>query len=128
MATLIERLEKATGPDRRLDIEISFEVDGFNRVHFSEVFAQATNGDLPPFDEELWPLYTKSIDAALTLVPDGWDWSVGNLVGHGIAARIGGPAGEEGEADYSKDRTPALALCIAALKARMSGGEGEKAK
>ena len=68
---------------------------------------------------DIMPHYTSSIDAALSLVPDGFLWTLyspsnntkaqaqietsddmGNIIGDGLGA------------------TPAIALCIAALKAR----------
>lgn len=58
------------------------------------------------------PRYTSSLDAALTLVPEGWDWAVfrtnGGLTVHAWC----------GSRDDVFAETPALALCAAALKAR----------
>ena len=61
------------------------------------------------------PRYTTSIDAALTLVPEGWNWQISDIglawVGTHLAANK--PVRFDGDA-----ATPALALCISALKAR----------
>lgn len=75
------------------------------------------------------PKLTASIDAALTLVPDGHDISIVQASGPGRtdwSARCderresGSPCSARGEA-----ATPALALCAAALKAR-TRAEGEE--
>lgn len=69
--------------------------------------------DVPPWQ---WPpAYTASIDAALTLVPNGEMWAVG--------------VDEDGKGCADMPRhcllvhapTPALALCIAAIKAQGGG-------
>lgn len=94
-ADLIARLEKATGPDRNLDVDI-FETQ--RPSHLS----------LPPH-------YTASIDDALTLVPEDAAWSL-----HDVGCE------DYASADVFLDRssftargeTPAIALCIASLKAR----------
>ena len=62
------------------------------------------------------PRYTTSIDAALTLVPAGFDWRVGHYAGHPNAGAV--VATPEIEATRCDAATPALALCAAALKAR----------
>jgi hypothetical protein len=64
--------------------------------------------------------YTRSLDAALTLVPEGLFWRVTNFDerADGAFAEVlnaDRPGVCRGAAD-----TPALALCIAALKARVS--------
>lgn len=93
---LIARLEAATGPSFALDCEINKAVGS-----------------------AAWPprAYTASIDAALTLVPDDHDWSLHCDNGQAIAGCA--PADPAGcsWAD-SRAATPALALCIAALRAR----------
>lgn len=105
MNELIEKLKAATGPDRALDWQIHLR-DGLLGV--------GMYGDHPP--------YTASLDAALTLVPDEplseltgkYDWQVECTNGGvTISARVGP------EATLSFANTAALALCIAALKARL---------
>lgn len=110
-STLIERLEKATGPDRELDRGIGEAIDA----------KMADSGDVIGLG---YARFTESIDAALALVPEGekyrphkvilavsqsgdrfaaiidnWHW--GKLTGHG--------------------RNYAIALSIAALRAREEG-------
>lgn len=92
---LIAALEKATGPSRDLDEQIA---DAF----------------LP--SGWLAPRFTASIDAALTLVPDNAFWSLSvpkqpDMSGKRYWASL--HAGKPG----ARGATPAIALCIAALKA-----------
>lgn len=98
MKDLIERLEKATGPDRELDDAIRVAC-GF-----------------PP---KPWN-YTASLDAALTLVPARAQWTleqdaawVRMLSDDDVDEFQGHLFGREGNCT-------AIALCIAALKARMA--------
>ncbi len=57
---------------------------------------------------------TRSIDAALTFKPERWSWRAGNLPsGKGFA-----DLGTQQSLQCIVGATPALALCIAALKAR----------
>jgi hypothetical protein len=128
IAELIERLEKATWPDRVLDDLIARDVLGW----------------VTEDKDEYWrffnlPYYTASIEAALTLVPEGHRWEITD---NGIDAQItrSVPPSEYWEevgpfacverktypdGDWSARThgaaiaaTPAIALCIAALKAR----------
>lgn len=115
--TLIERLEAATGPDRELDAEIYCEARG---LVFEDECPVRSSGkrviDFRPVSH-----YTASIDAALTLVPEGLSWTCGKNLHHGYFAVSLNTLNERGapesvawaDADY-----PAIALCIAALKAR----------
>ena len=100
---LIAALEKATGPAFVLDMEI----------------AKAVN---PNATKNTVPLpYSASIDAALTLVPEGWNWAVfGRLDWPNQNAQVWHPQ-REASTNNGDAPTPALALCIAALRA---GGEG----
>jgi hypothetical protein len=93
---LIARLEAATGPDRDLDVAI-----------IDALFPGARKFPLE---------YTASIDAALTLVPEGWRWHLGNtLDGRGTAMIWLNPLTGTDEIFAA---APAIALCIAALRAR----------
>lgn len=88
MSELIEKLEAASKGSVELDHEIGRHI---NRLPLK---------------------FTRSIGAALTLVPEGWYWNVDS-------------SGTASVADIGKDyrvqaETPTLALCIAALKARES--------
>lgn len=125
MKELIKQLEKATGPSRRMDSLIGRSLETMptepfkTKAPFSKlegmywVLGRKDTASGPT--EERWsknpPLYTSSLDAALTLVPvDTEQWDI-CMDTYPIAC-VG--RGENG----SKGANPAIALCIAALKAR----------
>jgi hypothetical protein len=110
MTELAERCEQATGPCRNLDNAIRL----------------ATNNGCA-FDDD--PRYTASIDAAMTLVPEGWrivgicesepDSPPEELKGLPWAARLKLPSDDlRAKWGMAYARTAALALCAAALRAR----------
>lgn len=105
MDDLIARLEAAPEGSRELDQDIFFAVHDQDREAYRAV---GPPGVLP---------YTTSLDAALTLVPEGCQWGL-EVWGEngGNAAWVMPPHGHPSR--YAA--TPALAICIAALKA---GGE-----
>jgi hypothetical protein len=128
---LIERLGKLTGPDRGADVLIASAIDWEGPlVHrpvkqfikdmggVAEVVKSFESGGLNAFI--CIPHYTSSIDAAMTLVPEGFKWKLGysRFVPH--VAELRDYRGEPrlgmfiGEHDHSR----AIALCIAALRAR----------
>ncbi|MGC2823977.1 MAG: hypothetical protein WA322_07050 [Pseudolabrys sp.] len=98
---LIARLEAATGPDVSLDIAIHSFINAGNRIR--------TDRHGFPMDVKG---YTHSIEAAVTLVPAGLQGYVG-ICGNRLAGvwRKNEPTLE------AKHDVPAIALCIAALKA-----------
>jgi hypothetical protein len=108
---LIERLEAATGPDRELDIEIAkaagWVYESENRSWY-RWRSPAGAIEIAP------PLYTFMLDAAMTLVPEGFGHKIhGDNVEHEMQF--------EAQVDYGEfypGSTAAIALCIAALKAR----------
>ena len=119
MNNLIDKLEQADGPDRELDAEIARGI-GWGCVMQD-----------PQADHEwiCWheryrcgswivlPNYTASIDAAMTLVPEGWNKAM--LIEDGEPVLVGlqlGKRGEYAEAE-GKARTLPLALAAAALRA-----------
>ena len=116
---LIARLEAATGPDRDLDRAIA---KALGVMPLYELRGQIGGS---------WPDYTASIDTALTLVPANALWGVKALWDQGPDAN-GGPKAYRGSVDvyevrdglFWKDNhlslapTPALAICIAALRAK----------
>jgi hypothetical protein len=118
MNDLIERLAKATGPDRALDLAIERAVN-VSTIH---------DDHLDRFPEDA-KVYTASIDAALTLVPKDsaaeitgqYDWQLECINGGlTISARVGADEKTRSFAD-----TPAIALCIAALKALTPHQQGD---
>lgn len=118
MQELIERLEKATGPDRELDLAIGQLLPP---PHPFSLSIEQQRGGKPPV-----PAFTASIDAALTLVPEGWDWRVSgpdwhdgrrNMhFGHARQYRKAGDWRRDAEGNARHTR-PAIALCIAILYA-----------
>lgn len=112
---LAAKCEAASGPDRELDVRISLLISGV-------VYAESDVADLlrvrdeptgygryRPADEYV-PAYTASLDAALTLVPEGAPWKVEDHPVYGIAAVA--------DCEQGWGSTPALALCAACLRAR----------
>lgn len=128
---LIERLGKATGPGRELDLAIQAWLDPEAPILFGAGTKKAKWGsyrDIPSAEGQDIPnlisvinppSYSESIDAALTLKPEGWSFTlVGGTAGvsHSFATvSLSVPSFEK----PSRGATPAIALCIAALRARM---------
>jgi hypothetical protein len=119
MRDLIERLEKAEGPDRALGDEVLFacgwgcEEAGFGPDTY---LVWSTPDESDTFRDGDQPNPTSSIDAALTLVPEGHDWLVSMGVGEPALAAVAlATSVRNSEAEAP---SPAIALCIAALKAR----------
>jgi hypothetical protein len=99
MKDLIARLEAATEGSRELDEAVSEFVFMETRI--------------TPFRRP----YTTSLDAALTLVREGDEWSVTNLYGF-AQAEVGLNDSDGSHTCRRKDDNVVLALCIACLKAR----------
>lgn len=135
---LIARLEAATGPDPHLDAEIEAALRGGEPAYRSASRHQfgpsvvLNHGTGNPWDGwESAPSFTGSLDAALTLVPEGWFWRVGRTTLFQAWAGVYRTHPDNGERDrnefyWHRDHggppsTPALALCIAALKALAAG-------
>ena len=127
LLALAERCERASGPDPELDAEIQvrlfkdpaykFPAPVLNRkpMNWQEAcgrFRWNGGGGSNP-----WPRYTKSLDAAVTLVPEGSAFVL-------WSRSIGGKAVADIDAEHvGKATTPALALCAAALRARAHQSE-----
>lgn len=92
--------EEAGEPSRDLDCDIYAALD--NRpAEFSDLHEA--------------PDYTASLDAAMTLVPEGLFWTVDNSPSAHIISL--GPQGEKQLRAVSDAETPALALTATALRA-----------
>lgn len=124
---LAERCEKAHGTDLRLDAEIEVAVQQANGVADAKVFML---GSLPAAGKgkgRKWSMlfqhfrYTASVDAALRLVPKGAYWSADSrcyaIVGDGPCRENNGFSPNFIDTDIAA--SPALALCAAALRARV---------
>lgn len=119
IADLIKRLEEATEGSRELDSLIGRAVvpdmqEKYEIHKDSPLAVFLVPGVLP---------YTSSLDAALTLVSEGWFWWVGHL--DQTDRRFVATTSEHAYADSPAHRgfatTPAVSICIAALKARAGG-------
>ena len=114
-ADLIARLENATEPDRANDGRIYIAAYG---EATGIAFYDKRTGGLVVRDD--CPEFTGSIDAAVSLVPEGVDW--------GVDCRDEGDVDNwyealVGEHLASVKSTPAIALCIASLRARAHAKE-----
>lgn len=105
---LAERVEAATGPDRELDRDIA------SAVHLKQLTYSS-----PEWIKD--PEFTASIDAAMTLVPEGWTRTVKWSVENEGYALVYDPAVPDDSSIYALGKTAALALCAAALRAHASG-------
>lgn len=116
---LIKRLESAQGPDRESDLAIVLSLNPGARKHNDEDFYYASAAD-----NTYIPIlhYTASIDAALTLVPKGCAVELMIWVQTNVRLVRGDDAWQASFAP-----TPAIALCIAALRARAELNENRDA-
>lgn len=122
---LAVRVEAATGADRELDEAIA-EALGWSRIP-NPTFAGGLVGRWAKPDGS-WtghngpPQYTASIDAAMSLVPEGWRWTIfheGVVSLKPDVAFCGHPKHRQNGIEKRADAaTPALALTAAALRAR----------
>ena len=96
LTELAERCEKATGPDRELDLAIYD-------------WLRENAGHLPSLSP---PLFTASLDAAMTLVPEGTEVAMQSFGGPGPMALV------KPNERFVSGKTLPLALCAAALRAR----------
>lgn len=127
MSDLVARLEKATGPDRDID-ELIAEAVGYKVCSETQAYGRSWNSPSGYFIGAA-PKFTDSLDAAVTLIPEGWAWSV-HVGGCYATGRLLKPRAELAEAvetqfgpavgirSQIEAATPAIAICIAALKAR----------
>lgn len=136
---LAERCEKAQGPDRELDAEILAALVGGvakqSPINGAWCVYIGTDSRGRP---RLWEArtdvenawrhapFTASLDAALSLVPEGWAWAVyGGAREEIVSTAYCVPnGGRLPWPDWVTDicaATPALALCAAALRALASG-------
>lgn len=101
MKELIERLEGLTGPNFEIEQEIGRLMNP-NATRLS-----------------VFPAYTASIDAAMTLVPEGYVWSINTFAEPSRAsAYLVRHDNCYVRTNEQFCATPAIALCIAALKAK----------
>lgn len=104
--SLIKRLESATEGSRELDQAIYAEILERNPFYPGPALGS-------PYVQH----YTTSLDAALTLVPEGMEISLTDLYGIPMA-EVGLNVPEGSHTARLEHGTLPLALCIAALRAR----------
>lgn len=134
LLALADRVEALTGPDRGVDAAIhELRCDGFDMMpDASAELREQIEAQHPGFWEECGgfvavnvPAYTTSIDAAMTLVPEGMiarQYTAGRLVPHMWEVSRGPDnGGWIGNSDYSS----ACALTAASLRAMVGGDDGE---
>lgn len=133
--SLIERLEKAT-EDRELDAAVYEACVG-------EVWNDFLSGPWAADGKSRVPFYTSSIDAALSLVPEGWRYGIeqaGRFDSNDLTEAWCWPHEDGFEPDWmngdegyrscpnsarAAHKETAIALCIAALKAHSLIGKKE---
>jgi hypothetical protein len=135
--TLASMVEAATGPDRELDRDIMLAAVPCDRAPFRYWAPMNENTGHGVVDVErvyyaphcaqsvAVPAYTESLDAAMTLVPEGCQWA---LDSHHNIARVwryfDTQNGPDHEVYLTEAAAPALSLCSAALRSRAAMGEG----
>lgn len=122
---LIERLERATGASRELDAEIFIAVTPgvaeAGRIDRSGGCVGWWPKDGPYQSAQDSPRYTASLDAALTLVPEGAQWSLEADTAWVRVLKAGDVGEFQGGFNQRDGKCTALAICIASLKARSNG-------
>ena len=109
----IAELEKTTGPSRELDAAIARAI-GLGEVEWDDGEVWCGRFDESPVRV---PAFSESLDAAMTLVPP--EMLPLTMVIFSTPAKAGAQDGTRYV--YFEGATPALALCIAALRARLAG-------
>lgn len=136
---LAERCEAATGSDRRLDAEIACAIRHRDlRPAEPGNHAKFQTPGYPPRAGDIWtpsgflmaPIYTASLDEALTLVPEGHAISLHIDADGSVFAGVALDNGVGCEGASPCGATPALSICAAALRARAAtaGDAGEGAE
>jgi hypothetical protein len=134
MQDLIERLQSATGPVRELDGLIYGYLNGLKRndcTFILEIDGERFQFEHPTERHPVGPAalyvrgykvpeYTASLDAAVKLVPDDMPWDIGGNTACPYATVWNADKTCPHERYQVLADTPALALCIAALRARAS--------
>jgi len=134
---LASRVEAAAGPDRELDARIWCALNGKKYADHSEAYSAFGSGNPetqveftePPKRTRLVtgphtkghakPV-TASLDAAMSLVPEGLEWHIDHRLGKGMSpsyASLWGIGARDIDRHFNATgKTPALALCAAALR------------
>lgn len=114
---LIARLEAAGGPSRKLDGQIWCAIHGYTFVMWDGagcLYRKTPDGSIHHQGACRVKEWMKTLDAALSLLPEGWPFRVGqHLTENGVE-----PFAEVNYEGETTGATPAAALLIAILKAR----------
>lgn len=120
LLALAERVEKAAGPDRELEVVIHEAVTTFPARRAGVGWPDENALVVPAFPGwVLLPAYTASLDAAMSLLPEGWGGNVNWPIGrnHGpYEANLGSPQMSPAFVTVV-GKLPAVALTAAALRA-----------
>ncbi len=110
MDSLIAELEAAPEGSRKLELGIAIAINW----HEKGISLREHRAKYPAGNQTFWhfPNWTRSLDAALTLVPERCRWDIQQDRTAAFASVDGDTTGRMG--------TPALALCVAALRARQA--------
>ena len=115
---LASRCEDATGPDHDLDWAITqVRHPSANPHPRNPALFLLCDGHFRRSDFN----YTASLDAAMSLVPEGLEWHIDHRLGKGMSpayASLWGIGARDIDRHFNATgKTPALALCAAALRA-----------
>jgi hypothetical protein len=120
LQSLARRCEEATGSDRGLDAQLgrALRRDGKAKNIYQRGCYRGGKPVLLRVDY-VFPPYTASLDAAMTLVPaPDWEWSLEIETGSDGEMFARCAMGDPARFRDVEAKTPALALCAAALRAR----------
>jgi hypothetical protein len=116
LLALAIRCEQATGPDREIDRDIGLMLGLYDNPEdlgcFDDTAEAVVGGGGQTFAP---PAFTASLDAAMTLVPEGWSGTATKRANGKGLAEVDRPGSLR---KVSWAATPALALCAAVLRAR----------
>ena len=116
MTNLIAQLESAPEGSRGLDYMIHTKLGWIDQ---DQGGWDGPNGE---HTGEGWPHYTTNLQDAVEALPEGWFWIAGNSAINGVSAEIWETREQATCSAWAKAPTPALALCIAAIRALKSEG------
>lgn len=127
---LAKRCEASDKPDRELDAAI-YEAVFRMPIHRSEGGQNLLTGQWYSKGETYAKKYTGSLDAAMTLVPEGWTFAnlcQGDNKGWWCELRRGHLTSYDKVAigQQLDNASPALAVCAAVLRAYLSLGIGDR--
>lgn len=140
MQELIERIENASEPSRAMDALIEIEVrrwqaeaSGLDEKHWATWHPVGNKGEVicgQGLTRYHPPTYTFSVDDAALLVPDNNAWTLGQNVHHlhwqASVNTLDGDGSPFSLGCSSATKTASLALCAAALRARLALRQGHR--